>query len=35
MVLNMKVIGRMTFRMGKEWKAGKMEVATKVAIRKE
>jgi hypothetical protein len=35
MALNTKVIGKMTCRMDKEWKAGKMEVAMKVAIRKE
>jgi hypothetical protein len=34
MALNMRVIGRMTCRMDKEWKAGKMEVAMKVAIKK-
>jgi hypothetical protein len=30
----MKAIGRMTCRMDKEWKAGKMEVVMKVVIKK-
>jgi hypothetical protein len=34
MALNMKATGRMTCRMDKEWKAGKMEVAMKVVIKK-
>jgi len=31
----MKVIGKMICKMDKEWKAGKMAVAMKVAIKKE
>ena len=34
MALNMKAIGKMTYRMDKEWRAGKMEVVMKVAIKK-
>ena len=34
MARNMKAIGRMIYKMDKVWKAGKMEVVTKVATRK-
>lgn len=30
----MKVTGKMTFKMGKEWKAGKMEADTRADIKK-
>jgi hypothetical protein len=35
MELNMKVIGKMIFKMDKAWRAGKMEADMRVVIKKE
>jgi hypothetical protein len=35
MELNMKVIGKMIFKMDKAWRAGKMEADMRVVTKKE